>query len=296
MNQTTMRVTGNNEFMTSKLKHRFIDDSFDRSQSEKYKLSIRFAPDGFSFCIGESNSNRMAAMGHIMLNSANALQLAREIDLTISEEPLLQGPFQRVSACFESNRFCVVPSSQLDEVLAETLFDCTFEQKTDEALYQAHLNFDLSLITGVPRPIVQNLKKHYTNVQFQAPIFPVLNHEIGRFRTQPLLFVHLSGHLCQVVTFTQQGFHSAVSYTIHAASDALYHILNVVRQLQFDPLQLEIKLSGRQAWCAQLTEQLKAYVGDVKPTEPSKTLHLPATFKTEMLPEFILLVEQALCE
>lgn len=295
-NLTTTLVTGNNEFMTSKLKHRFIDDSFDRSQSEKYKLSIRFAPDGFSFCMGESNSNRITAMGHLVLNAANALQLAREIDLTISEEPILNGPFQAVSACFENSNYAVAPTSQLDEVLPATFFDSTFETTSDDQIFQFQLNFDLSIVGATPRPILQNLKKYYPNIQFQAPVLPILNHEIGRFRMHPFVHAHLSDHRCQLVIFTEQGFHSATTYSIHAQNDVTYHILNAVRQLQFDPLALEIRLSGPSNWCNQLGEQLKGYVKNVQTAALSKPLHLPATFQNELLPEYILLLEQALCE
>lgn len=282
--------------MTSKLKHRFIDDSFDRSQSEKYKLSIRFAPDGFSFCMGESNSNRIAAMGHLVLNAANALQLAREIDLTISEESILNGSFQTVTACFENSKYAIAPTSQLEEVMPDAFFDTTFEPANDDPIFQTRLNFDLSVVGSIPRPILQNLKKHYPNVQFQAPVLPIVSNEIGRFRMHPLVHAHLSDHRCQLVVFTEQGFHSATTYSIHAQSDVTYHILNAIRQLQFDPLALEIRLSGSSNGCNQLVEQLKSYVKNVHVAVLSRPLHLPATFQNEWLPEYILLLEQALCE
>ena len=180
--------------------------------------------------------------------------------------------------------------------MPDAFFDTTFEPANDDPIFQTRLNFDLSVVGSIPRPILQNLKKHYPNLQFQAPVLPIVSHEIGRFRMHPLVHAHLSDHRSQLVIFTEQGFHSATTYSIHAQSDTTYHILNAIRQLQLDPLVLEIRLSGSSIGCNQLIEQLKGYVKNVQTATLSKPLHLPATFQSELLPEYILLLEQALCE
>lgn len=282
--------------MGTNLKHRFIDDSFDRLQTEKYNLSIRFAPDGFSFCISEDGTKKVAALGDIAFNTANTAQLMWEVENAISQEPILNGNFNKTNCIFDSYRYCLVPQFPDQTQNNEEIFSHTFEELASEKIFQNASKDDSTIVFAIPSPIEEVIRKKYSNVKFYAPIEPILHCLSEEKKLAPQIWIHIFDRICHILLYDNRTL-SATTCRAGNVNDVVFQVLYLVKHLDLDPMSIQIYLSGREKICTSTASNISQYIKDVKVyCIEESDLDLPKSFDPKMLIDYSILIKQNQCE
>lgn len=91
----------------------FLPENIDLAQSEKYILSIRLTPDGFSFCIFSSFDKSVFHFQET--NFSKNLSLIENIKKTFFEVNFFSQPFQKALVTIVSPRYTTVPDAYFEK-------------------------------------------------------------------------------------------------------------------------------------------------------------------------------------
>lgn len=280
--------------MGTNLKHRFIDESFDRLQIEKYNLSIRFAPDGFSFCVREVDQPQILALGDASFNAANMVQLMWEIENAISLEPSLDGNFHEVTCIFDNFRYCLIPDIPGLSQTKEEIFNYTFEECSTESIYYTE-HSDFSIAFAIPQAIEKAIKKRYPNARFISPIDPIL--KIKKGDPTPLISIMVFDRICYITLLIDGKVKSTTAHKIGKETDVAFHTIYLLKLLDLDPLNTTVQLAGDEKICTSAANILTQYIKNVSIYNViGENIVFPKSFDKKLLINYSPLIRQSICE
>src|SRR5690554_6138828 len=110
----------------------FLPENIDLAHSEKYNLSIRLAPNGFSFCI---YSNDDPSVFHFQETGlGNKLSYIESIKKIVFDLGFFSNKFNKSSVVVVSQHYTIVPEELFDRKHIRKLFDYNFHNQTGVVL------------------------------------------------------------------------------------------------------------------------------------------------------------------
>ena len=128
----------------------FLPENIDLAHSEEYNLSIRLAPDGFSFCIFSPTDPSIFHYQGTPLG--NKLSHTDHIKKVIFDLGFFSLPFRKTSVTVVSPRYTLVPERYYDRKRIRDLFQYNFHQPGESVLADSsqegayHILFDLEVL------------------------------------------------------------------------------------------------------------------------------------------------------
>lgn len=243
----------------------FLPENIDLAQSEKYILSIRLMPDGFSFCIF-SPSDQSVFHYQEKAFSKN-LSLIENIKKTFFEVNFFSQPFQKARVTIVSPRYTIVPDTYFEKKKAKDIFEFNIHGGSGKVLSNyiaegaCHVLFDLD--EEVYSFLCRNLwnPSFFSYKAFLLPFFA--NYQAGNGWKR--CFVNFHDEMISVTCFSGAKLLSANTYTDKDKYDALFNIVNIWEKQSLDQNSDLLILSGNLPDYKESIDTLKKLIKNVEP-------------------------------
>ena len=120
--QITDLETGNNPLKDTMDELLFVDSTFEKDNTSRYKLSIQLCLDGFSFSILDSENKCLALFQSKKLNSDSENSSIDVLKDNIRNCDYLNFTYDHVSIIWLTKKACLIPSELFSETLATDSF------------------------------------------------------------------------------------------------------------------------------------------------------------------------------
>lgn len=276
----------------------FTDDLFDYNVTSSYFLSIRIAPDGFSFCTLDPVVNKFIQIQHIQFDSSkNLIEQAEECFIKYGK---LNLPYKKTLILVPSVNSTLVPSAIFQEEEKELWMNFTnkFEDKEQSIIFNK-----IKLADAVHLFPVQKQLKELMNKQFQDPIFlhphsPIIESNLSTNLTDgknKLLFLNIESTYMDVLVFGNNNLQLCNSFSIKSNNDFIYFTLYVFEQMEIDPANVSVIVSGSHKSFYEMIEHLNKYIKNVQIAQLPHQFQYSHLFKEIDQPKFHTLLNLSTC-
>lgn len=273
----------------------FIDETFDIYNCHNYTLSIRCAPDGFSFSILDHTVNKFIVFAEYDINTATPFELKNEITALIEKEPILQQSYKQVKISYITAETTVVPEALYQPEEIASIFQITFEANRNDELLATPTGSEFLQLASIPQIMKDVFTKHFPNAKFYAPTSALFHYSKQLRSHHNRLMIEVDNHLMYLIFIKDNVPQMMNSFFVKNENDCLYYILNSVKQLQGDA-KTEMVLLGKIEPKTGLDSLLKRYFEKVGFARFTQNYAVSYTFYQEPEHYHIGTTELALCE
>jgi hypothetical protein len=223
----------------------FLPENIDLAHSEKYNLSIRIAPGGFSFCIYYPSD---ASVFHFQETSlSNKLSQVDNVKKMIFDFGFFSQPFKETIVTIVSPDYTLVPDIFFDKKRTNELFEFNFHKIANIVLSNKSEAGDYHTVFDIDETLYSFLSRHLWNPKFQHQITPLLklfeNYDSNKRKNR--CFVDFDDKSISIICFsTENKLLSANTFPITGAYDVSYFVANVWEEWQFDQTEDVLYFSG----------------------------------------------------
>lgn len=271
----------------------FIDETFDIFNCHNYTLSIRCAPDGFSFSVFDQIVNKFIVFAEYELNAASDYELKNNVSELIANEAILQKQYKTVKVSYLTTETTVVPRALYEEEEIVSLYELSFGVSKTNEVYATKTHLDMVQIASIPKILMDTFLFHYTNASFVAPTTPLINYCSKLKHNQNRIYIELNHQLMYLIAADKAQIQLVNAFFVKNEADMAYYTLNIAKQLKADS-KTEIILSGKIQ--PELEIMLKKYFEKVKHARFDQNYAVSYTFFQEPEHYHIGTLELALCE
>jgi len=210
-----------------------IDKTFDPKRSENYILSIRFSPDGFSFCIFDPERVFPLECYSVPLNAQTPFHLKNEINNLLHHQPNLTLSFKRTIISYCNGRQLIVPGSFIDREQYKEAFFSTFIEQADEELLQFNLkDFESTHLFAVPSLLYDFFSIHFNHMVFIPDGLPLFQLAREKKSQELQIWAGRTGHILFLLSSLAGQITGFNTYFIKDETDLLYYAAAFSRQFE----------------------------------------------------------------
>ena len=211
----------------------FLPDNIDLAQAEKYSLSIRLIPNGFSFLIF-SHSDKSIYFYKESTFSKN-LSLIDNIKKIFFESNLFNHQFNKILVSVVSPRYTLVPKIFFDAKNANEYFEFNISGASGKVLNNHIREGEYNIIFDIDEEVYSFLFRNLWNPCFQSftsQLLPFLrNHdEVNTKRC----YVIFHDNMITIACFKNKVLLSSNTLEVSEQNDIIYHIVNIWDKHPFD--------------------------------------------------------------
>lgn len=242
----------------------FLPENIDLAQSEKYILSIRLTPDGFSFCIFSTFDKAVFHYQETVFSKN--LSLIENIKKTFFEVNFFSQPFQKAMVTVVSPRYTTVPENYFDSKQATDIFAFNIHGESGKVLNNFIAEGSYRIVFDLDEEVYSFLCRNLWNPTFSSccaqtlPFFAQYKPEEGKKRC----FVDFHDEMISVACFSGQNLLSANTYSNNDRFDALYNIVNVWEKHALNQNSDLLFLSGNVSNNNESMDTLKQLIKNVE--------------------------------
>ena len=267
----------------------FLPENIDLAQSDKYTLSIRLMPDGFSFCIF-SPADKSVFHYQEKTFSKN-LSLIENIEKTFFEVNFFSQPFQKALVTIVSPRYTIVPDVYYERKKAKDLFAFNIHGESGKVLSNYISESSCHILFDLDKKVYSFLCRNLWNPSFfsyKALLLPFFtNYQAVDERKR--CFVDFHDEMVSVACFMGTKLLSSNTYPDRDKYDALFNIVNVWEKQFLDQNSDLLILSGNFPDNKESIDTLKRLIKHVE------ELNLDTPGNYNYVPTDILLAQHLLC-
>lgn len=223
----------------------FLPENIDLAHSEEYNLSIRLAPDGFSFVIHSSNDPSVFHYQGTALG--NKLSPADHIKKVIFDLGFFSQPFKRTSVTVVTPRYTMVPENFYDRKKVKELYLFNIYQEENESVLTNNFREgSCHILFGMEEELHSFLSRNLWNPKFLHHSRPLMQHFRKRATTmeRKCCFVDFHDRSMTIIAFSGETLLSANSYPALNSHDTTFYIASVWEKLNLNQSADILFLSG----------------------------------------------------
>jgi hypothetical protein len=227
------------------------------------RLTIRIGRNTLSFSMPDDENN-ISFIPYVVKSGVSMAANLRKALKIIAMAP-------RVRVLIDS-QVLMVPIEQFDEQTMEQLHHHAFpHDDQDVILYNVLPDLNAVAVFNINRDLKQVVDDNFSEVRFITAISPVWRHLHQRSftGTRFKLYGYFHESRLEVFSFQQNRFKFCNSFEANRTKDAIFFLLYVWKQLQYDNNYDELHLVGDIPDEEQLVEELKQYLPKVYVINPS---------------------------
>lgn len=214
----------------------FLPENIDLAHSEKYSLSIRLTPNGFSFCI--SDRHNTSVLEYQETTFGDQFSYLEHIQKLVFDIGFFTQPFYETNIIMVTPHYTYIPDAFFDKKRAADVFRFNVHEEVSHILtdisqsQQAHViyNVDDRLHSFLSRNIWNPQFKHFTPILIDK----LLPFKSNDFSKRCLVCFHDS--YFTIVAFNQETLQTALTFNYTNNNDAIYYISSTFEKLGFNQL------------------------------------------------------------
>lgn len=270
----------------------FLPENIDFAFSEKYDLSIRLKPNGFSFVIYCQNDPDI--FYYKENNFGNRFSYNESIKKLIFDFTFFSNPFRKVTVAVTSNEFTLVPDAFFERKWAEKYFHFNVNHENMHILSQHIASVNGNVVFGIEEELHNFLSRNLCNPVFAHSIVPLIERfsKHNPSTSHKRCFLDWFENHLTIVCFEHETLLSANQFECRQPLDALYLIVGIWEKLEIDQLNDTLYLTPFFAKETEATDMLKQLIRNIEIIDfrPKATL---SELDRQTLPTDLLL---PLCE
>ena len=244
----------------------FLPENIDLANSENYNLSIRLAPNGFSFCIYSPNDTSVFYFQEITIGTK--LSYLESIKKFVFDIGIFSNTFNKSNIYVVSKNYTIVPDQFFDQKQIKKLFTFNFQDSegvilNDKSLNDYHIVFDLN------DEVHSFLTRHLFN--------PILHHHstsliysFEKLKRNPAdreCFIDFHDEYMTVVCFSGNKLLSANTFAETNAFNISYFVMGIWDKLGFDQNSDKLYISGNLESQHKVEGELKSLIKNIESIE-----------------------------
>jgi hypothetical protein len=215
-----------------------------------YDIAIQISFDGVSYSVLVPNQNLILGIRHIPIKG-----IGREDDLAVTigknlfKEQALKVPYNSVKIAYISKNSTLVPADYFDANNLKKFLD--LNHALDE-LDEIHYNFIPAInaynIFTVPNVVANELINFFPNMKLYHQATPLITSSViynkNKSASAAEAYIHLNHDFFDFLFYKDNQFILHNSYELRSEADFVYYVLAALKQLNVEPANAVIKLSG----------------------------------------------------
>lgn len=223
----------------------FVAPNLINDSSNQSILSIRFATDGFSFCVHDE-TEALTAFVHEAYAADSKEAAFTRLKSHILNDTLLNLRYKKVylMPCFREKT--LIPAAYFQADTAPEFCSLVVETESDEVQLALHVE-ELDAYLTIPFPVFfkQFIEEHFPGVQIVSPAYVFIKEALQKtLGDAEQVFADIGDTYLDVLATRGGRLALFNTFNHRGATDIAYHILNCVQALGMDRQKAQVSLSG----------------------------------------------------
>lgn len=239
----------------------FVAPNFINDSSNQSILSIRFATDGFSFCVHDETDTLTAFVHEPYAADSKEAAVVR-LKHHILNDSLLNLHYKRVYVlpCFREKT--LIPGAYFQADTAAELCALVQETAGDETTLLRHVEeLDAYLATPFPVFFKQFIEEQFPAAQIVDPAYLFIKESLQKaLADTEQLFAEIGDTYFDLIATRDGRMTLFNTFAYRGATDIAYHLLNCAQTLGMDRQRAQVSIGGANPEGGKLRETLAAYL------------------------------------
>ncbi len=245
------------------------DPVLNKADSFNYKLFLQLSSNGLSFTIFDEKLNKFLSIEDISFENINhEAGIDSYITNLVGESEWLTLSYQSVHIIYECNKSTLVPAPLFAENEKMTFSEFNFELSKDAHLHQQKLtNLDAFMLYEVPESILESVNSLFPSHRLMPHTAVLIENLLimnKNLPSQKKFFVNLRHSSMDVLIIDKRKLIYSNSFEYKSKEDFIYFVVFVLEQIQINPEEIELVLSGKIDKNSELFEILYKYVRNIR--------------------------------
>lgn len=241
----------------------FVDPNFTYELSTKSILSIRYATDGFSFCVHDA-TNKLVVFVHEPHAVDSQEAAVAHFKNYVVNDAILNLRFKKVyiMSCFKEK--LLVPGAFFDESNITILYSINQEITSEDLLLYHHIeSIDAFLIETIIASFNDFIQEHFPMARIVNEAYPFIQGAMAKaLHDTEQIFLNIQENYFDILFIRNTGIQLFNSFNYKAATDIVYFLLNCMKECGIDKTKAHLSISGPVFHDNKLQELLSAYLSN----------------------------------
>ncbi len=239
----------------------FVDSNFTYESSKKSILSIRYATDGFSFCVHDEKDKLVVFVHEPHAADSREAAVARLKNYVVNDA-ILNLRFKKVyiMPCFKEK--LLVPGVFFDKTNIATLYAINQEVSPDDTILYHHIEgIEAYLVETVISSFHDFVREHFPVVQIVNGAYPFILGAMGKaLRDTEQIFLDIQDNYFDLLFIRDSRIQLFNSFSYKAMTDIVYFVLNCIKECEIKQEKIHLSICGPAIKDNKLQELLSHYL------------------------------------
>lgn len=254
-----------------------IDKSFRESQTKNYIMSMQISLHGLVFSIFSEDKNKFIGFEAYRFNKLESTsKIPSQLDLILNEKPWFAYPFKKFFLLYQNSHNTLIPNVlfEKDKKSLYLGFNQIF-QENSRIVYDDLKNTLASNIYYLPNPIAEKIKEFWPNasiMHFSTVLIEGLMRNFKNNTDHNTLFINLRDGNFDIVNFKLNKLFYYNNFSFRTKEDFIYFLLSAIENLNLNPEDVKIILSGEINKGMDIYEMIHQYIRNFSFIEKNQNL------------------------
>ncbi|MCF8405716.1 MAG: DUF3822 family protein [Bacteroidales bacterium] len=278
------------------------DKALNEASIEKYELSIQVALDGFSFCIFDTEKNKFMALGNFSNHGfTNETNYNTEVKTTIDQHKWLsKNQFHHIRVLFETPTTTLIPIGLFDTKEMENIASFNYKNPGNYDVHSDLLkNTGAYILYHTSDSLFNTFNDLYPGCKINNQAGVLIEILLVLFKNQPeskRVFVNVRSTFLDIVITEGKKLLFYNSFKYSSPNDFIYYLIFVIEQLNLNPEEIELRLSGIIDKQSSLFDYTYKYIRNIEFLNLSDTFSFSYIFDEVPRHNYFNLINSMLCE
>lgn len=277
------------------------DKALNTAIPENYKLSIQLSLDGFSFCIFDPANNKFLAIeSYSVQGKLSVDKFCFLFKAFVKNHEFVKLPFQETLFLIETSKTTMIPAPLFDENQMEAFANINFTNEADDVLYYDRLIYHDSFnLYAVPETLMNTLKLLFPSARFRCHSSALIEGLFIQYKNlaeEKKAFINTRNSYIDIVIIEGKKLLYYNCFKYSTKEDFIYYIIFAMEQLNLNPEETEIVLSGFIEKSSSLFEMIYKYIRNISFRKLSGNFTYSYIFDEIPSQYFTNLINSELCE
>jgi len=239
----------------------FVDPNFTYESSTKSILSIRYATDGFSFCVHNA-ADKPVVFVHEPHTVDSQEAAAARLKNYVVNDAILNLRFKKVyiMPCFKEK--LLVPGPLFDKNNIATLYSINHEITPENLLLYHHIeSIDAYLVETIIASFNDFIREHFPMARIVNEAYPFIQSAVAKaLHDTEQIFLDIQENYFDILFIRNTRIQLFNTFNYQAATDVVYFLLNCIKECDIDKAKVHLSISGPVFHDNKLKELLSTYL------------------------------------
>lgn len=223
----------------------FVDSNFTYDLSTQSILSIRYATDGFSFCIHDA-TDKLVVFVHEPYGADSREAVTTRLKNYVINDTLLNLRYKKVylMPCFREKS--LVPGSFFDKATIATLYSVSQEiAPGDTLLYHRLEGIDTYVVETIDAAFHDFIREHFPIVQIVNEAYPFIHGALSKTaRNTEQVFLNVQDDFFDLLYAEDARVRLFNTFNYITETDIVYYLLNCIKERDIQREKVHVSVYG----------------------------------------------------